>query len=65
MFTARAASLLLLLPAFALACGDDDGGSDAGAMDGGAACATAAECDDGVYCNGLEQCAPDDPAAAA
>ena len=30
-----------------------------------AACTTAAECSDGVFCNGPERCKPDDPRADA
>ncbi len=37
-----------------------DGGSDSGTP---TACAGDSECDDGVFCNGVERCAPDDPAA--
>lgn len=36
-----------------LACGDDDVTGDAGAP-----CASAADCDDGVFCNGAEACRP-------
>jgi hypothetical protein len=55
------------------ACGDDDDtppapdagvdlgvdlGVDAGGPDLGNSCASASECDDGVFCNGAERCAP-------
>ncbi len=43
-------------------CGDDDGmgGADAGGEDsgGGVRCVDNAECDDGVFCNGIERCQP-------
>src|SRR5262245_1363283 len=44
--------------------GGDAGGSDAGGGDAGA-CATDADCDDGLFCSGPERCAPGDPAADA
>ena len=41
-------------------CGDDDGGIDAGpGTDGAAMCGTDADCDDGLFCNGTERCAPE------
>ncbi|MBO6935195.1 MAG: hypothetical protein JJ863_09465 [Deltaproteobacteria bacterium] len=53
---ARAVALTLLLIA---GCGDDDSpGTDASVV-----CSAHADCDDGVYCNGVEQCLPGDPAA--
>ena len=47
-----------------LACGDDGGARrdidsgpiDGGSADAGPACTTAADCDDGVHCNGIESC---------
>ena len=59
------------LCAFALACGDDDtGGTDAGGGEDAptgedARVECAMPCDDGLYCNGVERCAPDDPGADA
>jgi len=49
--------------AFAVAgCGDDDGMADPDAsMTEG--CTRDVECDDGLYCNGTERCAPGDPSA--
>ncbi len=42
---------------------------DGGVMDGGArdtgTCHAASDCDDGVFCNGAERCAPSDPGANA
>jgi len=43
-----------LLCASLLACGDDDTPMD---VDAGASCTTDDECDDGVFCNGVETCA--------
>ncbi len=43
------------------ACSDDAGG----AVDASAACLADEECEDGVFCNGRERCAPDDPTADA
>jgi|GEM_PF-3293460 len=62
----RASSLLLLsLWTFALAaCGDDDDssandlGTDAATADAGASCTSDAQCDDDVFCNGVERCTP-------
>ena len=52
----RAAPLCVLL--LSLACGDDDVEStDAG---GDTASRCAQECDDGLYCNGIERCDPND-----
>ena len=55
-------SLMALLASLALSgCGDDapvpmtDAGFDAS---GGAQCAADTACDDGLYCNGIERCAP-------
>ncbi len=54
-----------LLCVLAVACGDDDGGgTDGGTFDGGT-CASDMECDDGLFCNGTELCAPDDESADA
>ena len=53
---------LLLAGALLLACGDD-GGTPVG--DGAARCGEPADCDDGLFCNGVESCAPEDPAADA
>ncbi|NOY94464.1 MAG: hypothetical protein GXP55_25080 [Deltaproteobacteria bacterium] len=57
-----------------MACGGGGGPEDAGlndaAMDssradtGAGICSANAECDDGLFCNGAETCAPDDPTAA-
>ena len=41
------------------ACGDDD----AVVPDGAVGCAAHSDCDDGLFCNGVEQCLPGDPAA--
>ena len=44
-----------------LGCGDDVApGNDAAVR-----CQDASECDDGVFCNGIERCEPDDPGATA
>ncbi len=52
------ARFCILALLFSLACGDDDG-SDAG-TDGGTdtttGCTESAECDDGMFCNGVETC---------
>ncbi len=51
--------------------GTDGGGMEAAAMDAPAAdaepasCRADSDCDDGVYCNGAEQCLPSDPRADA
>src|SRR5690606_27081345 len=46
--------------------GLDDGGEDAGAHDAGPpTCTDDAECQNDVFCDGAERCAPDDPAADA
>ena len=49
----------------ALACGDDDSGSDSGPGDASMVCTTDEACDDGEYCNGPERCAPEDALANA
>lgn len=46
------------------ACGDDDGGTDGGTFDGGQ-CSGDMDCDDGIFCNGAELCAPGDESADA
>ncbi len=58
---------------FMVACGgagsgeEDAGGPDASSGDAGdsgsSVCTSDSECDDGLFCNGVESCAPDDPAA--
>ena len=61
----RASRLAGLMALWALAgCGDDDGGM---VPDGGltALCTSAADCDDGVFCNGIEVCAPGNDEATA
>ena len=66
--------VLACLAALVSACGDDDApardaGRDAAPPDGGDAdatvgpCTDAVSCSDGVFCNGLEQCAPTDLSA--
>jgi hypothetical protein len=47
---------------FAVAC---SGGDAPGPDSGGATCSTAADCDDDVFCNGSERCAPGDTEADA
>jgi len=66
---------LLLCASLGLICACGGGGaSDAGGHDatvdasdagdtGPALCASDAACDDGLFCNGAERCAPDDPTA--
>jgi len=50
--------------AFALALGLLVGcGDDGGSPDGSTLCASAADCDDGLFCNGADNCDPADPAA--
>ncbi len=49
---------LIALVAWA-GCGDDG----MSPTDGSTVCARHADCDDGVFCNGTEMCAPDDPGA--
>ena len=44
----------LLLVGLALGCGDDDGVPIDGGADAG--CTSAAQCDDGMFCNGAETC---------
>ena len=48
-------------------CGGGGGGPSGrdGGMDASAVCTSAAQCDDGVFCNGAERCAPTDPSADA
>ncbi len=57
-------AVLCLLAAFAVGCGgspepvdggETDSASDA-SVDGGATCTRDAECDDGLFCNGVERC---------
>ena len=55
-FRVVAPALLLCL---IFACGDDDGGTDAGPEP----CTAPSDCDDGMYCNGAELCAPGSPGA--
>ncbi|MDH5493373.1 MAG: putative metal-binding motif-containing protein, partial [Myxococcales bacterium] len=66
--------LLALLGVATIGCGGsegpgpaDAGATDAGATDAGAAdatrCATSADCDDGIFCNGDERCDPSSPGA--
>lgn len=57
--------LLVALAVLFAACGDDDatpqldgGDTDAGRDGSSSKCATSIECDDGLYCNGDELCAP-------
>ncbi|MCB9611400.1 MAG: hypothetical protein H6721_09040 [Sandaracinus sp.] len=51
--------LALLSLGLVLACGDDDGPRvDGGPSSDGGLCSTDDECDDGLYCNGIERCAP-------
>ncbi len=52
---------LLALVVFSSACGDDsavtpDGAMDDGGTDVGPECLSARECDDGLFCNGVETC---------
>ena len=52
--------LALSLVALLFACGDDGGSEpDGGPGDASAACSRAADCDDGLFCNGEERCAPE------
>ena len=44
-----------ILTAFSVGCGDS---APSGSLDAGAACIEQADCDDGVFCNGAEQCVP-------
>ncbi|MEM9075178.1 MAG: MopE-related protein, partial [Myxococcota bacterium] len=44
-----------------LGCGDDDGDW---ADDGGLVCESDDECDDGLFCNGIERCAPEQTGAS-
>ena len=39
-------------------CGDDDGGSVDLGVDGGDRCQVDLDCDDGLFCNGVERCFP-------
>ncbi len=57
----RLGRVLVILVACAVACGDDDGF----VPDSGPLCTSATECDDGLFCNGPEQCDPADPGASA
>ena len=61
------ARISALLCALSVACGDDDSGTDD--RDSGPParepCVTDAECSDGIFCNGVERCAPDNPTANA
>jgi hypothetical protein len=55
-------SLVLLATAAPVGCGDDDAGEPDASTDGGSSqCTGDDECDDGVFCNGVEACAPEDP----
>ncbi|HJL49804.1 MAG TPA: hypothetical protein RMG45_28345, partial [Polyangiaceae bacterium LLY-WYZ-15_(1-7)] len=45
------------------ACGDDDGVT--GPVDGSVLCVADRDCDDGVFCNGVERCEPTSPRASA
>lgn len=55
---------LIVVVTVAGACGDDgaardhDAGADAGGVDSGRSCARDEDCDDDVFCNGTEVCAP-------
>lgn len=55
---------LFFLTTALVGCGDDGGSSDGG-LDGSVTCRTDAECDDGVFCNGVESCDPSAGAADA
>ena len=49
-----------------LACGDPPGGAeDSGPGGDASVCVEAADCDDGIFCNGVELCDPLDPEADA
>ncbi|HJL49758.1 MAG TPA: MopE-related protein, partial [Polyangiaceae bacterium LLY-WYZ-15_(1-7)] len=62
--THRALTLLAL--AALLACGDDDADPiDAGGDTGSTVCVDDGACDDGLFCNGAETCAPDAAGADA
>ena len=62
---------LALLVACGLGCGDDDSPGSAGDggdnTDSGALlrCESDSDCDDGVFCNGIERCRPSDTTASA
>ncbi len=53
---------ILWVGLLAVGCGDDGGD---GGMDASTVCETAADCDDGVFCNGEETCSPGAAGAAA
>ncbi len=56
--------LALVCVAGLVACGGGSGGGTGdGGADGAGICRMDADCDDGLFCNGAERCAPDDPAA--
>ncbi|HJL46238.1 MAG TPA: MopE-related protein, partial [Polyangiaceae bacterium LLY-WYZ-15_(1-7)] len=64
----RRVAIFCALGALLVACGDDDGATmDASTTPdaGGDTCAAAADCDDGLFCNGEELCRPGDPSADA
>jgi hypothetical protein len=65
----RAWATLLLAAVLGLSCSDpattDDAGVDSGGDDAGARCAADSDCDDGMFCNGTESCAPEDPSAGS
>ncbi len=56
--------LRLLSLAALTGCGGGDMGADAASEDA-LVCRTGADCDDGTFCNGTEECLPRDPAADA
>ncbi len=59
-------TLAVLLLVLSMGCGGDDGVGDASldaSVDAESGCTRAADCDDGVFCNGVEVCDTSDPAA--
>ena len=60
-FRIRQLSSFALLLVVTLGCSDDD----VTASDAGAICRSDSDCDDGVFCNGMERCAPDIAVAEA
>ncbi len=55
---------VLLVAVFLLdACAPELGRPDASLEDGMGTCRSAADCDDGDFCNGLERCAPSEATA--